>query len=210
MGILVYHITHINNFRNILMSGGIYSYTALKCNQANHISIAYQDIQDKREHTIIIFPDGCCYSLHDFVPFHFAPRSPMLYTVSKGNVSGYTEGQEPLIYIVADTEKIASSYLYAFTDGHPVMACTNFYYNINELNSTIDWDVMRSQYWYNTSDDPDRKRRRQAEFLVWQKLNVSDFSYIAVQTPDMQNIVNECIVSSGYNLNVICRPGWYY
>ncbi|UTW68357.1 DUF4433 domain-containing protein [Anaerobacillus sp. HL2] len=30
----------------------------------------------------------------------------------------------------------------------------------------MDWDVMESKYWFDTDDDPDRKRRRQAEFLV--------------------------------------------
>jgi ssDNA thymidine ADP-ribosyltransferase, DarT len=30
----------------------------------------------------------------------------------------------------------------------------------------IDWDVMKSRYWNDTNEDNDRKRRRQAEFLV--------------------------------------------
>ena len=30
----------------------------------------------------------------------------------------------------------------------------------------VDWDVMKVRYWNNTNADPDRKERRQAEFLV--------------------------------------------
>ena len=40
-----------------------------------------------------------------------------------------------------------------------------FYNNIDDLTK-LDWDIISKQYWYNTEDDYDRMRRKQAEFLV--------------------------------------------
>jgi len=43
-------------------------------------------------------PYGC---VADYVPFYFAPRSPMLYKLHKGGVPNYTGGQDPLVYLVS-------------------------------------------------------------------------------------------------------------
>ena len=45
------------------------------------------------------------------------------------------------------------------------MRFTDFFDDLKDLDK-IDWDLMQSRYWNDTNDDPDRKRRRQAEFLV--------------------------------------------
>jgi hypothetical protein len=45
------------------------------------------------------------------------------------------------------------------------MEFTDFFDDLDYLDN-IDWDVMESRYWYDTNEDNDRKRRRQAEFLV--------------------------------------------
>lgn len=30
----------------------------------------------------------------------------------------------------------------------------------------LDWNAIRSRHWADTPEDPDRKRRKQAEFLA--------------------------------------------
>jgi len=69
-----------------------------------HVSIAYQDIQERRSKIIVSCGPGG--TLHDYVPFQFAPRSPMLYTINRGNVPGYLEGQKPLLHLVATIETV--------------------------------------------------------------------------------------------------------
>jgi hypothetical protein len=44
----------------------------------------------------------------DYVPFYFAPRSPMLYKLHKGGVPNYTNGQDPLVYLVSSAEAVAA------------------------------------------------------------------------------------------------------
>ena len=203
-------MTHIDNFAQILRSGAIYSYARLKHENIDYVNIAYADIQEKRE-MCFVSVDGKRLSLHEFVPFHFAPRSPMLYTVAQGNVEGYDSGQEPLIYIVIDIARIVTSgRRFIYTDGHPIMYYTQYYTDITALGEAIDWDVMNATYWANTDEDPDRKRRRQAEFLILEAMAVTDFSFIAVQNTNIKSVVEQLIEMAGYGIPVYCKTDWYY
>lgn len=208
----IYHITHIDNFANILQSGAIYSYTRLQQVKADYVNIAHADIQQKRAEYIVPFLfEGKELSLHEFVPFHFAPRSPMLYTVAQGNVEGYDSGQEPLIYIVLDISHIITSgYRFLYTDGHPIMDFTKYYADISHLEEAIDWEIMNAKYWANTDEDPDRKRRRQAEFLILGEVAVTEFSFVAVKNIEMQSVVAQLLRAARYNIPVYCKPDWYY
>ena len=162
--IKIYHFTNYHNLASILTNEGLYANSLLTANGTEHTSIAYTDIQDKRSQTPVpVEPFG---TLHDYVPFYYAPRSPMLYTLSRGNVLNHTEGQKPLIYLVSTVQRVVECGLqYAFTDGHGIMSFTRFYNQIDDLTK-VDWALMKSIMWNDTNGDPDRKRRRQAEFPV--------------------------------------------
>ena len=43
--------------------------------------------------------------LHDYVPFHFSARSPMMYRISCWNLPEYSDGQRPLVYLVTSIAK---------------------------------------------------------------------------------------------------------
>jgi ssDNA thymidine ADP-ribosyltransferase, DarT len=95
----IYHITHIDNLESILSEGGLLAYNVMLETQTNYTNIAYENIQDRR--ATIRVPCGGCGVLHDYVPFYFAPRSPMLYTINRGNVKSYTQGQSTVIHLVS-------------------------------------------------------------------------------------------------------------
>ena len=161
----IYHITHINNLTSIINSGGLIALSILKQKQVSYTNIAYENIQDQKGKKIVSC--GVRGVLYDYVPFYFAPRSPMLYTIHKGNVPGYQHGQTSIIHFLVEIEAIAKSDLaFVFTDGHPIMAKSNFYEDIQQLYYIIDWELMESKYWHDTDEDNSRKRRRQAEFLI--------------------------------------------
>ena len=175
----IYHITHINNIEKILKHGSILCKNRLDEEIADHVSIAYEGIQRRCHDTIVpIDPGG---NLHDYVPFHFAPRSPMLYTINKGNVESFHDSQDKLVYLVVKIQGVSDNNLdFVFSDGHPIMAFSKFFADLSMLGEVIDWPLMRDRYWHNTDDDSDRKRRRQAEFLVYQKLPVELINRIVV------------------------------
>ena len=121
MPILIYHITHLGNLEGIIRAGGLAAKTLLQREQVDHVSIAYEHIQDRRARMRVACGPGGM--LHDYVPFYFAPRSPMLYTIHRGNVPSFPEGQTPVLHLVADVDAVVAARLpYVFTDGHAVIA----------------------------------------------------------------------------------------
>ncbi len=204
----IYHITHINNLSLILKSGGLIANSRLQKQQTQYTDIAHSQIQDRRANIYVpCATDGC---LQDYVPFYFAPRSPMLYAIHKNNVEGYTVAQNSIIHLVSEAELIETNNLaFAFTDGHAIMAYSEFYDNLQNLN-VIDWQIMKEQYWNNTPEDGDRKRRRQAEFLIHQFVPWKLIKEIAVQNITLKSQVSKLLQNFNFNNSIKVYANWYY
>ncbi|MEQ8465319.1 type II toxin-antitoxin system toxin DNA ADP-ribosyl transferase DarT [Coleofasciculus sp. E1-EBD-02] len=208
MPIPIYHITDIKNLTSILERAGLFAYNRLRQDSINYINIAYQTIQDRRATTTV--PCGAGGVLHDYVPFYFAPRSPMLYTIHRGNVPGYTQGQRGVLYLVSSVEAIATNLSgFVFTDGHGIMAYSDFYDDLAYLNR-IDWQIMKENYWADTPDDGDRKRRRQAEFLVHRFCPWKLIEEIGVFNSTIQVQVRQLLQKFNYQPPVNVYRDWYY
>ncbi len=206
--IYIYHITHIDNLASIMQTGGLYSCNKMQQEDGEYHNIAHQNIQDYRVHkTVPCAPGGV---LHDYVPFSFAPRSPMLCSLYHNNVAGHTGGQTPIIHFVTDVQKISDAGLeFVFTDGHGRMEISDFYNNLDRLDQ-IDWEIMKAQYWRDTDVDPDRKRRRQAEFLVKDFCSLALISEIGVINLSLRSRVQMVFENLEYRPVVSIRTNWYY
>ncbi len=69
----------------------------------------------------------------------------MLLRLKTGQVEGYVEGQEPLIYLVSTVEAINQAQLdFVFSDGHGIAAFTQWFDNVTNFNQ-IDWDVVYAE-----------------------------------------------------------------
>jgi hypothetical protein len=204
----IYHITPIDNLESIISEGGLLAYNVMLETGTNYTNIAYENIQDRRAR--IRVPCGAGGVLHDYVPFYFAPRSPMLYTISQGNVPNYTQGQAAVIHLVSDVLEIDIRGLdFVFTDGHAVMEFTTFFDDLYDLGA-IDWDVMDSHYWSDTNEDNDRKRRRQAEFLVRNFLPWELITEIGVIDYTIQSQVENILQNFTAQTPVRVHKDWYY
>jgi len=172
----IYHITHIKNLERIVREGGLFCDRTAQDFKA--VNIGHQHIKDRRLKRIVeLSPGG---TVGDYVPFYFAPRSPMLYVIDRGGVIGYEDGQKPVVYLSSSTEAVSKAGLpFVFTEGHAEMAYTDFYNNLDDLDK-VDWRLMGEKYWHDTDEDGDRKRRRQAEFLVHEFFPWKSVSYIGV------------------------------
>lgn len=135
----------------------------------------------------------------------------MLYTINRGNVEDYTQGQAAVIHLVSSVENIeAEDLCFVFTDGHAVMKFTDFFDDLNYLDDAIDWDVMESRYWNDTNEDNDRKRRRQAEFLVHQFFPWQLITEIGVMNYTIKTQVEKILQNFTHKPSVIVRNNWYY
>lgn len=203
----IFHITHISNLASILEQGGLWS--------INHIpsslkpsSSAHANIQNIRAATRV--PAGRGGVLHDYVPFYFGELSPMLFTISRGNVAGRV-GQEEMIYLVSAVESaITGGLSWVFTDGHAIVErLTRFFDHVDDLVE-VDWTIVRARYWGDTVEEPDRKRRKQAEFLVYEHFPASLFGAVAVMNSQVRMIAEEIVADASSGLSVVERPAWYY
>jgi hypothetical protein len=204
----IYHITHKDNLRGIVAGGALIAQSQIKRQAVGFCNIAHSNIQDRRAQTPV--PCGPGGFLHDYVPLYFAPRSPMLYAIHKGNVDGCTAGQADIVYLVTRAQRIQSEGLdFVFTDGHGTMALSDFFDDLADLEE-LDWEIMRSKYWADTDQDPDRKRRRQAEFLVYRRLPWSMIEEICTMNGDVASEVQEIIRYTTNQPSVNIRRNWYY
>ena len=204
----IFHITALENLQNILEAGELRAKRALEQEDADYTNIAHMTIQDRRNHTLV--PCGPGGVLHDYVPFYFGPRSPMLFTLSKGNVEGFVGGQQSIVYLVSTVQAVQASALgFVFTDGHGIMELTDFYDDLARLGE-IDWLLMSTRYWADTDEDPDRKRRRQAEFLVHERFPVRLIIGVGVMNEHIKEEAESLIQRLGLDVPVDVKAGWYY
>ncbi len=203
---LIYHITHIDNLPAILAAGGLRCYRSV-C-ETGYTNIAHESIQDRRAVTRVPLPPGG--DLHDYVPFYFAPRSPMLYAIHAGYVVGYRGGEGSIVHVVTSVEAVRKAALrFVFTDGHAIMPLTRFHDDLKDLEA-IDWPLMRERYWADTDDDPDRKRRRQAEFLVHHALPWGLVHRVGVRDARAKSHAEDLLAAAGHATEVVAKPKWYY
>lgn len=204
----IYHITHIRNLPGIIQSGGLWCDNARIQRGINNLSIAHQDIKNRRARRLV--PVAAGGTVADYVPFYFAPRSPMLCAIHHGAVAGYQDGQEKVLYLVSSIgEAVDCGRPWCFTDGHAEMLPSEFYNDLHQLKQ-VNWKVMASTYWNDTPDAPDRKRQRQAEYLVhefypWEKVLV-----IATINGTVASEVKRCISIADYQPKVVVESDWYY
>jgi uncharacterized membrane protein len=69
---------------------------------------------------------------------------------------------------------------------------------------------MRARYWFNTAEDPDRRRRRMAEFLVYQSLPLESVAGVVVYDRDAESHVAAVLRAAGSALPLAIRRAWYF
>ena len=87
------------------------------------------------------------------------------------------------------------------------MGYTDFFDDLKDLEK-IDWKLMTAKYWNATPEDPDRSRRRQAEFLVKTFFPWKLVKQIAVYGNATAKIVNDIL--EGNAPPIVIQQGWYY
>ncbi len=190
----IYRLVHVSNLAALLARGRLHAPHHAPADGTPYRTIHDANVQANRR--VKDVPCGAGGTVHDYLPFYFGPLSVMLLQLNTGQVAGYNEGQEPLVYLRTTVQAVAQAGCpFVFTDGHGLAKFTRWFSDPVHLDA-IDWPLVRDRFWADTLDDNDRKRRKQAEFLVWQGLDWDVLDGIGVFNSDIQQRVQGII--SGY------------
>jgi hypothetical protein len=208
----LYHFTHLDNLPSIRatrhLSCDVTARTGLM-----GVEVGARDIKERRRRRVVpISPGG---HVGDYVPFYFAPRSPMLYRIACDHRDAipdrYQGGDRPLVYLVTTIDAVLGEALdWVATDGNAATATTEFTSDLVALETLVDWPLMGMKRWNGTEEDPDRQRRRLAEFLVHRRVPLSLIRWVATYDESYKAQVSALMAGSPLAGRIITRPDWYY
>lgn len=188
--------------------GYLFSDSQVLSDEIGHINIAHNNIKIRRLSKQIEINGLKKYNVGDYVPFYFGIKPPMLYAIHKGFVAGYSGGQADIIYMCFDTEDfINQDYQWCYSNGNAASELTNFFEDREFKN--LDMDAIKVVYW-NSTQDTDLKRRKQSEFLVFEKTACSLIRYFVVQNSIVKEAVNNILLDNNFNRTIRIMPKWYY
>ncbi len=206
----IYRFIHMDNLQIYLKRGGMHAPDNTPDDGLIYRTIHNPSIQSQRHVTTIPCGPGGC--VHDYVPFYFGPRTPMLYQLHTAWEIDYREGQEPLIYLVSTAQEVERSRTrFVFSDGHGIAHYTAWFDSLEDLDK-VDWKTVYAGIWRDIPADMDRQRRKQAEFLIHQFCDWSLIQEIGVINAGTKQKVE--LILQGFPViikrPVIIRRMWYY
>lgn len=206
----IYRMVHVDSLPTVLARGALHAPTCTPNDGLPYRTIHNTQVQASRR--VKPVPCGPCGTVHDYVAFYFGPLSVMLLNLKTGRVTGYDEGQAPLIYLVSTAQAVAAAgRRYVFSDGHGLAGFTQWFDDLEHL-SAVDWNLVGARYWADTPEDNDRQRRKQAEFLVWQSLDWDLVGGVGVLNATMKDRVEAMLRQHPHRkqVRVTVARGLYY
>jgi hypothetical protein len=207
---LVLHMTRIERLPSIVKHG-LLPDNACRQQKIDGVEIGYDHI--KRRRTLRIVPCGVGGTLADYVPFYFAPRSPMLYAITRGQVSEEAARTEEIVYLVSSTQTLKAAGLTVIASNrHAELDYAEMLDHDEALDREdfICWPLMMATYWGNTPDQPDRKERRQAECLVHPSVPWPLIETVATKSERARDQAKVVLASAGQPTPVAVRAHWYF
>lgn len=222
--VFLFHFTAFDNLESIFRVGAIKSKNLLRSEGINYVNIACNSIQNKRATTFVC---GSEKTLHDYVPFYFAPRSPMLYKIIHKEVPEAEEtNQDNFVYLVSSIDKFHGNE-FAFTDYQAIVTYASFYTELNNLDK-IRWDLICElphvpeakapfcgycKYFHNRDELPKyvkRKEARLAEFLVLSQVDIGQISIIVVKNSNMKDHIEKLLRKYNIDIKIEVKADWYF
>lgn len=206
----VYHFTRVEHLATIVQSGLLCDRQAQAAGLLT-IEVGNTGIKARRaDREVPVRPGG---AVADYVPFYFAPRSPMMYAIDMGNVPGYTAGTDRVIYLATTVEQLLETGLDpVLTDRNAVLDYTEFIQlrDGEPADGFIDWPLMKERYWFDTETYPDRRERRMAECLVPSVVPWNAILFVGAKSQTVADEVQELLGAAQDGPRVATRRGWYF
>jgi len=228
-------MTHYKNLQTYLAAGHLYAKNS-QFLQAGY-RISFDDIVARRGSAAFTTP--CGSNVNDYVPFYFSPCTKMAYSIHVGNVplkapNGAMLGQagmDDVAYVVVNPAiLVASGRSCWFTD----IACNsgipaNYNDSLAELETHIAWALFDDTprmgsipeigyegvcRWQHDRDHPIehqmRSKKRMAEFLVKERLQMNEVSCIVLKNQTHLEEVQAWVNSSHTPIPVYVKPWCFF
>ena len=196
--VFIFHFTHVDNFTSIL-NDGLFADASISCDK--YENIGNTEIKNRRKAMPV--PFGGCVA--NYVPFYFAPRSPMMYTQYKNNIIKNDE----IIYLVANAHSLIPKYRWCCSDMNAAKNDATFYQTVEDLEKKLSWEIFAATQWNNTDEHPDRMERRMAEFLIYEHVAWDDFLGVGVYNEAASNRVT-AMLRGATSKPVAIVDSWYF
>ena len=180
-----YHMTAIPNLESILRHDLLSHSEAYRQNFVN-TDISDNEVNNRRQRQEPINNR----KIHDYVPFYFNPKNPMLYR--RKNL------QDSIVILEVD-RRLIYQMNNLFTDGNAASNSTKFYNQIKNLKK-IDWTGIKREYWH---DHPDGKRIRCAEVLAYPK--ISKNYILKIHCNNMNTMEKVRVIVRNCGLDIPCN-----
>jgi len=231
----LFRMTHYKNLQTYLVAGHLYAKNSQSAQLGYRIS--FDDIVARRGSAEFTTP--CGSNVNDFVPFYFSPCTKMAYSIHIGNVplkapNGAELGQasmDDVAYMVVNPIALfASGRSCWFTD----ISCNSGFpptYNdkSDELETHIAWPLFDDTprmgriaeigyegvcRWQHDRDQPIehqmRSKRRMAEFMVKDRLQMNEISCIVLKNQTHLEEVQAWVNASQTQIPVYVKPGCFF
>lgn len=216
----LFHITAIDNLAAIFQQGALVSKTRGEALQIGYHNIAHAGAQGTRASRAVVDPPGG--SIHDYVPFYFAPRSPMLSAIDHGQVAGCHYGQADIVHFELHVRRVVDEGAeFVFYDRNATKAYSLAYTDPYQLKDAIAWDLLTEEptldgfcKYFHDRHEPakymGRCEKRQAEFLVKNAVPIDWFTRIGVINDQAAQRVRDLADAAGVKVSVKTMPEWYF
>jgi hypothetical protein len=207
----IYHITHLGNLASIVESGSLWSDAERIRRGFEHQNVGLTEIKASRLHEREVH----CHPgtmVGQYVPFHFCPRSIMLYLLHRGNRQGltYVGGQQPIVHLVANVERTVAwadvhGVRWAFSNRNAGTVYAEFFADLAQLGR-INWSAVQATDFR----DAQIKDGKQAEFLLFGRFPWELVERIGVMEADIASQVHAVLGANVQNPVVEVMREWYY
>lgn len=219
--IRLFHITAIANLPDIFANGTLLSKSVVATKKINYANIAHQGAQGARAGKQAPNPPGG--SIHDYVPFYFAPRSPMLSAINNGRVTGCDLRQTDIVHFETTIDLVLKhGQPFVFYDRNATKSYSTPYTDLVHINA-IAWDLITEspsipfdgycKFWQDVPSNPryvDRMEKRMAEFLVKASVPMSAITRIGVCNQAKHTEVQQIATAHNITIPIIVMPNWYF